>query len=64
MTIEAEMRRKIVASVVAVGFFVALIIGVGVTFDNLTSGTGGLALIGAISLFIVSMGVLGLWLDR
>lgn len=64
MTIEAEMRRKIVASVIAVSFFIALIIGVGATFDNLTSGTGGLALIGAISLFIVSMGVLGLWLDR
>ncbi|RDI71694.1 DUF7472 family protein [Halopelagius longus] len=63
MEIEAEMRRKIVASVVAVGFFIALIIGLGVTFGDGATGTGGLALVGAISLFIVAMGALGLWLD-
>jgi hypothetical protein len=64
MAIEAEMRRKIVVSVVTVGFFIALIVGLGATFDGGATGTGGLALVGAITLFILVMGVVGLWLDR
>ena len=66
MDIDAEMRRKIVVSLVAVGFFVVLIIGIGVTYGGATGfgGTGGLALIGSIVLFILAMAGVGLWLSH
>jgi hypothetical protein len=64
MALEAEMRRKIVASVLTVGFFVALIVGLGVTFSGTAAPTGGLALVGAIALFVVVMGAVGLLLSR
>jgi hypothetical protein len=65
MALEAEMRRKIVVSVVAVGFFIALIVGVGAAYnDGGLVGTGGLVLVGAITLFVVVMGLIGVWLDR
>lgn len=65
MAIEAEMRRKILVSVVAVGFFIAVIVGVGATYyDGGLAEPGGLALVGVIALFVVSMGVVGLFLDR
>ena len=65
MALEAEMRRKIVVSVVAVGFFIALIVGVGATYNNSgLAGPGGLILVGTIALFILVMGVIGVFLDR
>lgn len=66
MEIDAEMRRKIVVSLVAVGFFVALIIGIGTAFGGPAGfgGTAGLALIGSIVLFIFVMAGVGLWLSR
>jgi hypothetical protein len=65
MALEAEMRRKIAVSVVAVGFFIALIVGVGAAYnDGGLVGNGGLILVGAITLFVVVMGLIGVWLDR
>ena len=65
MDIDAEMRRKIVVSMVAVGFFVALIVGIGVVYGGATGfgGTAGLALIGSIVLFILAMAGVGFWLS-
>ena len=65
MDIDAEMRRKIVVSLVAVGFFVALIIGIGVVYGGATGfgATAGLALIGSIVLFVLVMAGVGLWLS-
>ncbi len=66
MEIDAEMRRKIVVSLVAVGFFVALIVGIGVTYGGPAGfgATAGLALIGSIVLFVLVMAGVGLWLAR
>ena len=65
MDIDAEMRRKIVVSMVAVGFFVALIIGIGVVYGGPAGfgGTAGLALVGSIVLFILAMAGVGVWLS-
>jgi len=60
MEIDAAMRRKIVVSVVAVGAFFALFVGIGATFGPDMGQTGGLALVGAIILFILVMAVVGL----
>lgn len=64
MAIEGETLREIIVSVVAVGFFIALIIGIGGVYGPSLAGMGGLALIGAIILFIVTMAVVGLILSR
>ncbi|SFR33413.1 DUF7472 family protein [Halogeometricum limi] len=65
MALEAEMRRKILVSVVAVGFFIALIVGVGATYnDGGLAGSGGLVLVGTIALFVLVMAVVGFLLDR
>lgn len=66
MEIEAEMRRKIVVSVVAVGVFIALILGIGSAFASTGSfaSTGGLMLVGAIVLFIFTMAGVGIFLSR
>ncbi|AKU06353.1 hypothetical protein C5B90_06965 [Haloferax sp. Atlit-12N] len=65
MAIEAEMRRKIAVSIVAVGVFIALIVGIGATYNQ--SGlisTGGFALVGAITAFVLVMAGIGVWLSR
>ena len=66
MEIDAEMRRKIAVSVVAVALFIGLILGIGVMYSNggALGGTGGLLLIGAIALFVVVMAGVGLFLSR
>ncbi|KAB1197555.1 MULTISPECIES: hypothetical protein [Haloferax] len=65
MAIEAEMRRKIVVSMVAVGVFIALIVGIGATFNQGgLAATGGLALVGAITAFVLVMAGIGVWLSR
>lgn len=65
MAIEAEMRRKIVVSMVAVGVFIALIVGIGATFNQGgLVATGGLALVGAITAFVLVMAGIGVWLSR
>jgi len=64
MDLDEEARRQIAVSVVAVGFFVALILGIGAAFANSGLGaTGGLALVGAIVLFIFVMAGVGLFLS-
>jgi phosphotransferase system glucose/maltose/N-acetylglucosamine-specific IIC component len=63
MDIGPEMRRKIAVSVVAVGLFIVLIIGIGVTFAGQFGSAAGLALVGAIVLFIVLMAGVGVWLN-
>jgi hypothetical protein len=65
MALEAEMRRKILVSIVTVAVFIAIIIGIGVTFDDGGLGSnGGLALIGSIVLFILLMAGVGVFLSR
>lgn len=63
MEIERETLVEIVVSVGAVGLFVAAIITIGVTFgeEGHLDEAGGLALVGAIALFIVLMTVVGYW---
>lgn len=66
MAIEAEMRRKIIVSIVTVAVFIGIIIGIGVTF---TEGgdfgsAGGLALIGSIVLFVILMAGVGIFLSQ
>ncbi|MGM0591293.1 MAG: DUF7472 family protein [Halobacteriota archaeon] len=65
MNLEEGMLRKIGVSVVAVVFFIALILYIGMSFDSGTLGSaGGLAIVGSMALFIVVMGIVGLWLAR
>ncbi|ELZ76347.1 DUF7472 family protein [Haloferax larsenii] len=65
MAIEAEMRRKIAVSIVAVGVFITLIVGIGATYNQTgLVATGGLALVGAIAAFVLVMAGIGIWLSR
>lgn len=59
MDIDAAMRRKIVVSIVAVGAFFALFVGIGTRYGPEMGETGGLAIVGAIVLFILVMAVVG-----
>ncbi|MDQ2055450.1 MULTISPECIES: hypothetical protein [Halobellus] len=63
MDIDAEMRRKIVVSIVSVGAFFALFVGIGVTYGPDLGDTGGLALVGAIALFVLVMAGVGVYLQ-
>lgn len=63
MELEEGMGRKIAISVGAVGLFVALVLGIGTTFnDGGLGSTGGLALVGAIIVFILVMAGVGIFL--
>lgn len=64
MDIDAEMRRKIVVSIVSVGVFFAVFIGIGATFGPDLGDTGGLALVGSIALFILVMAGAGVYLGE
>ncbi|WP_396610990.1 hypothetical protein ACH9L7_12295 [Haloferax sp. S1W] len=65
MAIEAEMRRKIAVSIVAVGVFISLIVGIGATYNQSgLASMGGLALVGAITAFVFVMAGIGVWLSR
>jgi len=63
MDIDAEMRRKIVVSIVSVGAFFALFVGIGVTYGPDLGDTGGIALVGAIALFVLVMAGVGVYLQ-
>ena len=63
MEIDAAMRRKIVVSLVSVGAFFALFVGIGATFGPDLGETGGLALVGAIALFVLVMAGVGVYLQ-
>jgi peptidoglycan/LPS O-acetylase OafA/YrhL len=61
MELEEGMVRKIAISTGAVGVFVALIVGIGVTYnDGGLGSTGGLALVASMAVFILLMAVVGL----
>jgi len=63
MELEEGMVRKIAISVGAVGLFVALVAGIGITFNDGGMGsTGGLALVGTIVVFILVMAGVGIFL--
>lgn len=65
MDIDEEMRRKIAASVAAVGLFIVLVLFVGATYNHGgLSPTGGYALVGAIAVFILVMAGIGFFLAR
>jgi hypothetical protein len=65
MELEEGMVRKIAISVGAVGLFVAVVLGIGTTYnDGGLGSTGGLALVGSIVLFILAMAGVGLFLAR
>jgi len=63
MDIEEGMGRKIVLSIAAVVLLIVSFVVVGTTFgvDEGLSATGGLAMLGALTGFIVLMGALGLY---
>ncbi|RLM56641.1 hypothetical protein DVK02_09090 [Halobellus sp. Atlit-31R] len=63
MDIDAEMRRKIVVSIVSVGAFFALFVGIGATYGPDLGDTGGLVLVGAIALFVLVMAGVGVFLQ-
>lgn len=65
MELDAEARRQIVLAVGAVGFFIVLIVAIGVTFSGeALATTGALALVGSIALFVLVMGLVGVFLAR
>ena len=66
MEIDEEMRRQTVVSLAAVGLFLAALIGIGVTFDGSEglSGDGALAVVAALTGFILLMAVFGFVLTK
>jgi hypothetical protein len=65
MEFDAEARRQLVLAVAAVGSFIVLIVGIGATFPGEAfATTGALALVGAIALFVLVMGLVGVYLAR
>jgi hypothetical protein len=65
MDIERETVVEAGVSFAAVLVFIAAVAVVGTTFgtDNGLSGTGGLAVLGAVVLFVVVMTLVGYWLS-
>jgi peptidoglycan/LPS O-acetylase OafA/YrhL len=60
MKLEEGMVRKIAISVGAVGVFVALVVGIGSSFNDGGLGSaGGLALVASIAAFILVMAGVG-----
>lgn len=66
MDIDEEMRRQMVVSLLAVGLFLASLIGIGVVFGGSggLSSSGALAVVGALAGFVLLMAVIGLILIR
>ena len=64
MELEEGMVRKIAISAGAVGFFVAVVVGIGTTYNDGLGSAGGLALVGSIVLFILVMAGVGLFFSR
>jgi len=63
--VDKETRREILVGAGSVAVFIALLVGVGMTFGNggLTQ-TGALAVVGVIVLFVLLMSGVGLWMSR
>lgn len=66
MDIERETLLQIVVATVGVAVFTAAAVYAASTYtvDDALSAQGGIAVVGAIGLFIVVMTVAGLWLER
>jgi len=66
MEIDEEMRRQTVVSLIAVGLFLAALIGIRVVFGSAggLSSSGALALVGALAGFVLLMAVIGIVLIR
>ncbi|MFC7155918.1 hypothetical protein ACFQPA_10675 [Halomarina halobia] len=66
MALEREALVEIVVSVAAVGLFIAVIVGIGVTYNGSTglSNEGAFALVGSIAGFVIVMSLLGYALSR
>jgi len=66
MDIDEEMRRQTVVSLLAVGLFLASLIGIGVVFDGAEGlpSDGALALVGALAGFVLLMAAVGIFLIR
>ena len=63
MDVERETLVEVVVAVVAVAVFIVILLAMGVVFSTSGfSGTGGLALVGTIALFVVVMTIAGFWL--
>lgn len=64
MEIERETMVEIVVSGVAVGLFVVIMVGIGLTYyeGGEFAGQGALALVGAILLFILGMAGVGVYM--
>jgi hypothetical protein len=63
--VDQETRREILVGAGSVAFFIALLVGVGVTYGNggLTE-TGALAVVGVIVAFVLLMTGVGIWMSR
>ena len=66
MDIERETLLQITVATVGVATFIAAAVFVGSTYatNGDLSAQGGIAIIGAIGIFIVVMTAAGLWLER
>lgn len=63
MDVDRETVVEIVVSVGAVGLFVAVLVGIGSTYnDGGLSADGGLVFVGAITAFVVLMSLVGVGL--
>lgn len=63
MDIERETIVEIIVSVGAVGLFVAVLVGIGDTYNQGgLSADGGIALVGAIVAFVIGMSLVGIGL--
>ena len=66
MDIDEEMRRQTVVSIAAVGLFLASLIGIGIVFNGAGGlpSNGALAIVGALTGFVLLMAVIGMVLSR
>lgn len=66
MEIDEEIRRQTLISLVAVGLFLASVVGIGVAFDGADglSEAGSFALVGALAGFVLLMAAAGIFLAR
>ncbi|MFC6837117.1 DUF7472 family protein [Halomarina ordinaria] len=64
MALEREALLEIAVSIVAVGLFIAVIVGIGVTYNGSTglSNEGAIALIASIGGFVLVMSLVGYFL--
>lgn len=64
MDIDAELRRQILVSLLAVAVFLAGLVLIGMTYGTGTSlpPAGGLALVGLLAGFVVLMALVGAYL--